>query len=40
MMIPTMLMIMPRTPNIIVIAVSEEPSKHVSEALGVVSGGN
>jgi hypothetical protein len=40
MRIPKMLIIVPRTPNIIAIAVSGEPSKHVSEALDIVTGGN
>jgi hypothetical protein len=31
---------MPRSPNVIAIAVSEEPSKHVSGALDIVTGGN
>ena len=40
MRIPKILMIVPRTPNMIAIAISEEPSKYVSGALDIVTGGN
>jgi hypothetical protein len=35
-----MLIIVPRSPNVIAIAVSEEPSKHVSKSLDIVTSGN